>query len=98
MSLSEHEQAQFAHLTEVFTADDPAAAKRLARRASTSMAHFSPEDIWMVAAGALLLAVIGIVTGFMTGNFLQCTLSVPLGCAGYFLWMRYPVKQMFRRK
>lgn len=98
MSLSEHERTQFNRLTEVFVADDPGAAKRLARKASTSMTHFVPEDLWMVAVGAFLLGVIGVITGFMTGNFLQSFLCVPLGCAGYLLWARYPVKQLFRRR
>lgn len=95
MSMSEHERTQFDRLTEVFASDDPVLAKKLKRKAKfATMTHFSPEDVWMVAVGSLLLAVIGIVTGFITGNFVQCSLSVPLGCAGFLLWARYPVKKL----
>jgi hypothetical protein len=95
MSLSEHERTQFNRLTEIFAAGDPVLQKRLQRKAKhDAVSHFSPEDIWMVAAGTLLIAVFGVVTGFITGNFMQVFPCGLMGYAGFFLWMKYPVKRL----
>lgn len=98
MSLSEHERTQFNRLTEVFAADDPAAVKRLQRTASTNMAHISPDDLWMVAIGAIFLGIVGIATGFMSVNPLQPFLSFVIGGLGYLLWTRYPGKGLIPRR
>lgn len=98
MSLSEHERTQFNRLTEVFVADDPATAKRIARKASTGMTHFDAEDMRMVAIGTMLLGLIGVITGFVSVNPLQPFLSFIVGGAGYLLWTRYPGRGLLPRR